>query len=372
MVMSTRISRLIFTGISSFALAFSSFAIDFEDAIFPELATSGRALAMGNAYVAKVDDSSSVYYNPAGLGTVRYPHLHLSNIHLEVNKGWLKTGAGGPITDAAGNIFKGFSIDGTRQLLKDNPGNISHSRFSFLPNFTARYISFGYLLSIRQRAALSSEAGAQYEYAWRRDHGPYVALNLSLFGGIFKVGASVTWLMRKEIISESDPNTTIDLSEGDYKKGSAPIINAGTKITLPVAWLPTFAATMHNATEQDFGSASGAGKPDAIRNTMDLGFSVTPQIGKVIRWHFEVNYKDFTGEYSNVSSSRKITLGSELDIARTFFFRLGYGDGFGSAGLGIKTRKLEFDLTTYAVNNGMEGYKGNEDRRFAMTISTGF
>ncbi|MDD0854412.1 hypothetical protein HBN50_14970 [Halobacteriovorax sp. GB3] len=358
---------------TALSLTFSSaFALDFEDAVFPELATSGRALAMGNAYIAKVDDSSSVFYNPAGLGTVRFPHLHLSNLHLEVNKGWLKTGAGGSITDAAGNITKGFSIDGTRQLLKDNPGHISHSRFNFLPNFTARYISFGYLLSIRQKASLSSETGSQFKYAWRRDHGPYVGINVSLFGGVFKIGSSVTWLMRKESLGESDPDITIELGEADYYKGSAAIINSGVKLTLPVQWLPTFAANMHNATEQDFGNASGKGKPDKILNSMDLGFSVTPQIGKLIRWHWEVNWKDFGSEYEGVSTKRKLTLGSELDIARTFFLRFGYGDGFGSAGLGIKTRKLEFDLTTYAVENSDEDYEGTEDRRFSMTISSGF
>jgi len=64
-------------------------AIGFNDATFPELATSARALAMGNAFIAKVDDASSAFYNPAGLGTVRLGHFHLLNLHLETNKDWL-------------------------------------------------------------------------------------------------------------------------------------------------------------------------------------------------------------------------------------------------------------------------------------------
>ena len=33
----------------------------FEDAIFPELAVSGRALALGSAFISKVDDSSAPF-----------------------------------------------------------------------------------------------------------------------------------------------------------------------------------------------------------------------------------------------------------------------------------------------------------------------
>jgi hypothetical protein len=36
--------------------------LDFEDAAFPEFVTSARALAMGNAYINKVDDSWSSFY----------------------------------------------------------------------------------------------------------------------------------------------------------------------------------------------------------------------------------------------------------------------------------------------------------------------
>ncbi|MBY0414848.1 MAG: hypothetical protein K2Q18_11810, partial [Bdellovibrionales bacterium] len=115
-------------------LSQTSFAIDFEDAIFPELATSARALAMGNAFISKVDDASAVFYNPAGLGSVRHAHFHLSNFHLEENKGMLSSGSGGSISDAFANTMKMFSVDGSREVLNKHVGTIAHSRFHMLPN----------------------------------------------------------------------------------------------------------------------------------------------------------------------------------------------------------------------------------------------
>ncbi len=348
-------------------------AVDFRDAIYPEFATSARALAMGNAYVAKVDDGAAAFYNPAGLGTVRKAHFHLSNLHLEVNKDWIDLGTGGDLTDAFSNFAKGFSVDGTRNLLKDHPGKFSHSRFHFMPNFTTRYFSLGYLYSMQTRAAYGTQENAQFEYARRIDHGPYMALNLSLFGGILKFGVTGIYLTRKEAYGESDIGTAIELNDPDYQKGSAFMLTTGMKLTLPYYALPTFAIKMNNTSSQEFSAADGfGGAPDMVKPSVDLGFSLTPQIGKVMRIHWEVNYKDATGEYSNVSTSRKIAVGMEVDIRRVIFVRLGYADGFGSAGLGLKTRKLEFDLTTYAVDLSDSAFRGDEDRRFVMSISSGF
>ena len=75
---------LIFITLLSSSKAFA--LIDFEDAIFPELAPAARALAMGNAYICKVDDAASSFYNPAGLGTVRNTHFHITNFTIETNK----------------------------------------------------------------------------------------------------------------------------------------------------------------------------------------------------------------------------------------------------------------------------------------------
>lgn len=327
---------------------------------------------MGNAYIAKVDDSSAVFYNPAGLGTIRYPHFHLSNFQLETNKGWLRSTGGGKATDVISNLSTAFSLDGTRKILLDHRGEVSHGRFHFLPNFTTRHFSAGYLYSFQQRAIIGKDDDDKFEFAQRKDSGPYVGINVPIFGGIIKVGVSAIYLRRKEIKDEAPNDESLELTDADYKIGRAIILTAGTKLTIPVMFLPTFALTSHNAAQKRFGSGGGDGAPDGIRNTIDAGFSLTPQIGQVVRIHMEVNLKDITKQYPGVSSSRKLLAGMEFDFARIIYFRFGYGDGFGSAGLGVRSQKLEFDLTSYAVDKSAKGFRGDEDRRFVLGFSTGF
>lgn len=325
---------------------------------------------MGNAYIAKVDDSAAAFYNPAGLGTVRKPSFHLSNFQFDMNKGWMDSAFGGKITDSTSNSFKAFSEDGLREILLEKPGVTTFNRMQFMPNFTMRYLSVGYFYSKKTKARVT-EDGSEYHYIYRRDHGPYASLNFSLWGGVFKVGMTGVLVSRKEAEVNVDPNTTLELGDNDYKKGTAFVGIAGAKLTLPVQLLPTFAVTSHNTFERDF-SSRAAGRPEAIAKTIDAGFSVTPQIGNVVRVHLEANYKDIEENVEGVSSSRRLLFGMEFDIARTFFLRLGYGDGFGSAGLGVKSRTFEFDLTTYAVDRSKDDFRGDEDRRFALSFSSGF
>lgn len=344
--------------------------IKFEDAVFPELVTNSRPLAMGNAFICKVDDSSSVFYNPSGLGTVRWGHLHLTNVHIETNRGLLRTTTGGNVTSITQNAVKGFNLDGTRQLLKDNPGTFTHNRFNIMPNLTTRYFSLGFLYSQQTRAHIGLADDSKFEFATRQDLGPYAALNLSLFGGVIKLGGSAAYLTREELIEDRDKEETIELQNSDYNRGKAIIVTGGIKIVLPIAFLPTLAGTMHNVMGRPFTSEM-AGSPDAIKETLDVGLSITPQLGNFLRVHMEVNLKDIGSEYTDVTAARKLLMGIEFDFSRAMFVRFGYGDGFGSVGLGIRSRRLEFDLTSYAVDTSSSGIRGDEDRRFALTISSG-
>lgn len=344
----------------------------FEDSVFPELVTSARALGMGNAFISKVDDSSSSFYNPAGLGTVRKWHFHLSNIQFDLNKGWADAGMGGGASDIPSNLMNAFDANGLREILIAKPGEMTFNRFQFMPNFTMRYFSLGYMYSKKSKALVTTdETDPEFQYAYRRDHGPYASLNISFFGGIFKVGMTGVMLQRKEIYLTQDAADELVLEDNDYKKGSTFYAITGAKLTLPFALLPTFSLTSHNTFEGDF-SIRAAGSPEDVTKTLDAGFSITPMLGNTTRLHIEANFKDVEGSVKGVSEKRRMLLGMELDIVRALFFRIGYGDGFGSAGVGIRSDSFEFDLSTYAVDTSDKDFRGDEDRRFALSLSSGF
>ena len=344
----------------------------FEDASSPELITSARALAMGNAYMSKVDDGWAAFYNPAGLGTVRKLQFHLTNIHLETNNGFLDaTGGSGSFFESVSNYSDAFSVDGIRDLLTEKNG-ISHARFNFFPNVTFRGITLGWMYSQQQRARIKS-ATDPFEISERIDYGPVMAFSASLFGGIVKFGATGIILTRKQMSKEfaSTEATDIDV-DVDYKKGTMTHLTASTRVTLPVMFLPTFSLVVRNSSQGEWYAEENSGVPDDIPQTIDGAFSFTPFTSRTGRMHFEIAFKDIGNRYDDVPNNRKVIGGVEFDMYRTFFFRAGFGDGWGSGGIGVRNDKFIFDLTTYAVEASLDGYREEEDRRYAMNIAMGF
>lgn len=345
--------------------------LDFEDHAFPEFVTSARALALGNAYLCKVDDSWSAFYNPAGLGTVRKPQLHILNVHAEASNGLLNLVGDGPATDIPDKYSDSFSPEKLRSELADLKGKLIHSRFGSFPNITVRGLTLGYLYTQRNRAIIEDEDPQNFEIAQRRDQGPVMALNASLFGGVFKIGASAVYLSRQELNKTFTPNEPVNISGNDYKSGRSLQVTAGAKLTFPVATLPTFAAVLRNTTANDFEDASNGGLPEEIKQTLDVGFSITPQIGQSTRVHLEANLKDMNNAY-DTNIKRRLAAGIELDFNRRIFLRGGLGDGWGSGGIGVRSRTFILDLTTYAVDRSLDGFREEEDRRWVFSLSAGF
>jgi hypothetical protein len=358
--------------LGTFAVTTSAFAkLDFEDHAFPEFVTSARALAMGNAYICKVDDSMSAFYNPAGLGTVRKPELHLFNVSAEASNKLLNINSQGPATSIPGNYKDTFDPQNMRSMLAKDQGKLTESRIQAFPNFTVRGLTMGYMFSQRNRAIINNDAANHFEMAERRDHGPVFALNGSFFGGIFKVGASATYLFRRDLYKDVAPNASAKIQDSDYRYGRGLQLTGGARLTFPVSLLPTFSAVLRNATNNDFEGAKSGGPPAAIKQTIDYGFSITPQIGKITRIHLEANLKDALNAY-DTDYKRRLAAGMEIDFNRRIFIRGGYGDGWGSAGIGARGRSFQFDLTTYAVDRSLDGFRKEEDRRWVLSLSSGF
>ncbi len=352
---------------------FNAYAIlPFEDAVSPELVTSARALAMGNAYMGKVDDGWSAFYNPAGLGTVRGLQFHLTNIHLETNNGYLNVTSNGAFTDSLSKYSNSFDATSLRSLHVDEPGNLSHARAQFFPNITFRGLTLGYMYVQQNRARLNSLTD-DFEIAERIDYGPVMSLSFSLFGGIVKFGATGVYLTRKEIQKDFASTDAVSIDEDvDYKKGSMTHVTVGTRITLPFTALPTFSAVIRNSSDTEFDSEELGGLPNKIPKTIDYSFSLTPNLGRTTRVHWEIAYKDSGNEYEDIPVNRKIMSGIEFDYMRKMFVRFGFGDGWGSGGIGVRNKSFAFDLTSYAIEASDDGYREDEDRRYILSVSGGF
>ncbi len=349
-----------------------SFAkLDFEDHAFPEFVTSARALAMGNAYINKVDDAWSAFYNPAGLGTVRKPQFHLANIHFEASNGLLNAIGGGPAYQFPQNYKDSFDLTTMRTALAKDQGKLAHSRFNLFPNFTVRGLTLGYFYSQRNRSIINKDVANLFEVAERKDHGPVMALNASLFGGVLKVGASGMYVIRKDLYKTFGPTDQVTIIGNDYRAGKSLQLTAGARLTFPVTLLPTISVVLRNATANDFEAKSNGGLPESIKQTMDVGFSITPQLGKRTRIHLEGNFKDVHNAY-DTNAKRRAAAGVELDFNRRIFLRGGYGDGWGSGGLGVRARTFQLDLTTYAVDRSLDDFRKEEDRRWVVSFSSGF
>jgi hypothetical protein len=349
-----------------------SFAkLDFEDHAFPEFVTSARALAMGNAYINKVDDSWSAFYNPAGLGAVRVPQFHILNLHTEASNTMLNIVSNGAASQIPEKFAESFDMETMRSKLANNQGKLAHARFNFFPNITVRGLTLGYLFSQRNRSIINDDTANDFEVAERRDQGPVMALNASLFGGVLKLGASAVYLNRRELYKKFGPTESVTISGNDYTSGKGLQVTAGSRLTLPFTLLPTFSVVLRNATANDWEDIKASGAPDKIKQTLDAGFSITPQISKTSRIHMEVNFKDVNNSY-DTNYQRRMAAGVEVDFNRRIFLRAGYGDGWGSGGIGVRSRTFILDISTYAVDRSLDGFREEEDRRWVLSLSSGF
>ena len=68
---------------------------------FLEIGVGSRPLGMGEAFTAGTDDINSIYYNPAGLGTIRYPVLSIMHQELILDSRFENISAAFP-------LFNGF------------------------------------------------------------------------------------------------------------------------------------------------------------------------------------------------------------------------------------------------------------------------
>jgi len=352
-------------GLTFIIISFKSFAlVDFPDVVYPELATSLRSVAMGNANLSVASNSEAVFINPAGLARKFPTRFNLGNILFQTNEDFHAIGYKGNPTKYFDNFTKKLSLEGVRQLLLNDKGKYLSSDFQILPNITGSYFSLGFLYATKNIITMGKTEDAPLEFADRVDYGPFIGFGIPLLGNILKLGASVTYLTRMESILESEQDTPINLSNEDYEKGTLPLVLLGATFDLHYLKL---SIVRHNTLNQAF-SQKSLYSLDKIRNQIDVGSSLFLPLGNMAIL-LTLDRKDVTNQYSAVDSNRKLLAGLELAFLSWGWLRFGWGDGYASGGFRIKSSSFEFDISTWGVHGTSREYDRKEDRRIGIGFS---
>lgn len=325
---------------------------------------------MGNVGLTSAEDPTlSMFYNPAGFGSVKRPQLEVFNPQLEgaINN----FGSVG----GASNFTKVGSLQSAQAPLAQRRKQPLSMGAAVFPNFSARNIGIG-LLAQTQRNAYMDSAGAVH-YQFQTLVMPTLGLSMGFFSGLLKLGGAVRYVILTEA-NTSSTNLRALSYRNNAKEGAGIALDAGGLLTLPFSSLPTFAfvardigGTRLTGTPPIRNAAASAPKPEKISMAFDGGFALHPKLSQMSALKFGVDYRDIT-DVSKSRIFRKVNIGMELMLQRYFGIRWGYGSGYWTFGLGVYGKGGELELGSYGKELTGAGLQGVEDRRILLRYSKKF
>lgn len=201
---STRTRLLFLAGVmllsvSLCSMAFGQAKVGTTGAQFLELGVSARAMAMGEAFTAVVDDISAVYYNPAALTTLYGREATFTYISMPADVGYGFGAIGFPLESIGGvigigayGLTSGDIVETTYEQGVISP-TIAGTGRTFAWNNLALSLSYGRYLTDRFSIGLSVKYVGEFAHdyssnGWAADVGTIYDTG---FRG-FKIGMAIT------------------------------------------------------------------------------------------------------------------------------------------------------------------------------------
>ncbi len=320
--------------------------------------TSTRALGMGNAFSAVVDDQHALWYNPAALDKIHGLHLTL----IDLGIGTDAQNAYQTYNDATGSnyatMIRNFFGKQVWVGVSDSLGFAMHD-FAIA--------AYDYLnLSFN----LHNPAYANLNFNITNDVGFLAGTALSLVpGDSMRVGFTMKRITRYGARLPFGPSTLATLSNtqltqlaGNYGTGYG--FDAGMLLELPIGVHPTLSAVWHDVGQTQFTPVAGTVKPPPMDNEAVLGYSMMFD-AYVFKFIPAVDFK-----HANMQEE---ALGKRLHFGAEFQFpglslRGGANQGYYTAGVGLDLKYMKIDAATYGVE--LNTYPGQlEDRRYMVNIT---
>ncbi|MAV90125.1 MAG: hypothetical protein CL676_01800 [Bdellovibrionaceae bacterium] len=338
---------LIFTSISSQAAD-----------ILP-IYSSTRALGMGNAHYGLVDDSASLFYNPAGLARFR-------------GISWKIFGVGAGVgTDVISNVDKvqGFS-DETQ--FADTLSSLYGKKISTTANgnmaLTLPFVSVAAYNHTYLSAILNNPVYPELPLRFINDYGYAIGLGIPIFpfmhGGIAlkrikRSGVEKTY--KASNLTDLNPETIkSDLTQ--WGVGYAMDIGGNFYIDAPFVDI-VLSSVWQNVGDTQFRSDNNSDIPPEKSN-LGVGAAVLIDLPLIsVSPAIDINHLN----RADVQLMRKINLGVEVGLP-LIDLRAGFQQGYYTLGAGFGLGPIQIDAASYGVELGE--YPGQiEDRRYMVELS---
>jgi hypothetical protein len=319
---------------------------------------STRALGMGNAYSAVVDDSTALMYNPAGLNKIR--NLHFTVLGLNVGTDDLTIQS--EVSNITGNNYATIIQNYYgKQLWAAFNDLLTVSGQDFaLGAYSAAVISFNLhnpaypTIPLLVYEDLAATAGFSIGLF------PNDALKLGISGKrITRLGGQTT-LTAQTLATLS--NTQITNLINNYGTGYG--LDTGLILELPAQTHPAFSFVWHDVGQTAFSLQSGTTPLVPIDNNFVAGFSMRldgPAFS--IKPAFDFTHINLYSE----DLGKRIHAGVEFTFT-ILSLRGGVNEGYYTAGAGVKLKAFEFDAATYGEEIGV--FPGQqEDRRYMASVA---
>lgn len=326
---------------------------------------SPQGLAMGNAYTADATGYAANYYNPAGLAKGTLTKWEVTFLAAE----------GSLSLTGIGKVLGAQSFGVHRVLNKiRGEGGYFYERGNLLASVQKR--GFGFAILGSSELAESSN-GDQLDIRFTRDVVPTFGAGFNLAGNLIKIGAVGKLIARQQVKGTylHEELATPEQIDAQFKQGLAFGADIGFHLTLPNAWLPSLGFVWKDIFGTRFVRDSMVfatnenGRPDNIDQSFNIGVSVHPHLSNSVYATFAAEVKHL--ELREMSYLKRLHLGAQLEINRSFYLWAGLNQFYPTGGMGLRVKGGNLDVGIYTVDVG-EGDERASNMRTAIRYTIGF
>lgn len=380
----------LFVGLlSTFFVVPKALAVRSLDFTIHQEYTSTRALGMGNAFSAVVDDHSSLFYNPAALARRQDGHLRM----------FIRAGMDDKYLPFLNEIQKATKlpteseqVDAMTALLQKNYGNHYYFRIPTLgaawvrPNWGIAFIpaDLSVDMSIHQQIGPMVNVNAYLDSTLAYGY----AQNVNWFGksNILSVGATVKAIHRVnagqaisagELAADSQVFDTSDANEGltfDLDLGMLWTPRTGKNALIK----PTYALVGRNLVDYGFGQnlhliGDNSGTPPRLQRRFDVGAKFEFPKFWVFESRLAMDIRDILHENWTWKKGAHAGLETYWKMFNWWkgHWSVGINQGYWTAGFGARLAIFQLDIVSFGEEVGSKDLP-RESRRYMAEMSLDF